>query len=220
MKIPALLTLALALALPSLKADIVFGNLAALTNGGATTVIQGTNGTGKAIGFTMGTSSYEITSVTLRLLNVGNDLSTDVPLITIWTSNGNKPMVQVGGTFTNPTSYTPLTSTNYTFTPASTITLDANQSYFLVVRGNNAATSFDWLAGSPTVAPTGVAGSAISRFGLNTSVPNYSSASSVYNWFQIDGTAISVIPEPSTYAVFIGISVLGLAIYRRRSRVS
>lgn len=218
MKTPALLALTLALALPSLKADIVFGNLAAYNNsGGTASAITGTN-TGKAIGFTMGTTGYDITSVTLRLLDVGNDLSTDLPAITIWSSDGNVPIAQVGSVFINPVSYTPTAGTNYTFTPAASLTLAANQSYFLVVRGNNTATNFTWMNGSPTVTPTGVAGTAIARFGTATPPPNWTGSSSNFNWFQIDGTVVSAIPEPSTYALAIGGMTLGLSVLRRRSR--
>jgi hypothetical protein len=215
MKTPILLAFALAFTLPSLQATIIYGNLSALTNGGNNTQIEGTNGVGKAVGFTMGDTSYDLTSVTLRLFAAG-DNALDKPLITLWTSDGNKPVAQVGDTFTNPVSYTPTVSTNYTFTPVAPITLDANQSYFVVVRGIDATTSFQWLAGTTSIPPTGVAAtSGIYRFGLNTSVPNYTGSSSVLNWFQIDGTAISNIPEPSTYAALAGIAMLGLAFHRR-----
>jgi hypothetical protein len=218
MKISSLLALTLALALPALKADIVFGNLGAYNNStGASSAIIGTN-TGKAVGFTMGSTGYDITSVTLRLLNVGNDSVNDLPSITIWTGDGNVPVAQVGGVFTNPVSYTPATGTNYTFTPAASITLAANQSYFLVVRGNNTATNFTWLNGSPTVTPTGVAGTAIARFGSGTPPSSWTSSSSNFNWFQIEGTVVSAIPEPSTYALVIGGLTLGLAFWRRPGR--
>ncbi len=215
MKIPALFAFVLALFLPSLKADIVLGNLAAYTNSNGTASIISGTATGKAVGFTMGNSSYEITSVVLRLIDVGNDLSTDLPQIAIWTSNGNTPVALVGSTFTNPVSYTPGSAANYTFTPAATLTLDANQSYFLVVRGNNAAATFSWLNGSPTVSPSGIAGLAIGRFGNTTAVTNWSSASSNFNWFEINGTA-SAVPEPSTYALAAGLGAAGLAAWRRR----
>jgi hypothetical protein len=219
MKTSFLLALALALTAPSLQATIVFGNLASLTNGGVSSPIIGTDLSGKAIGFTMGDDSYEITSVTLRLLDVGDVPSVDQPLVTIWTSNGTKPIAQVGAAFTNPVSYTPTTSTNYSFTPTASITLSANQSYFLVVRGNNTDANFSWLAGSPTVVPTGIAGSAIARFGSqNAPVTSYTTSSGNFNWFQIDGTLISSVPEPSTYAAFAGIAMLGLALHRRRPR--
>lgn len=200
------------------QAAIVIGNLSSFTNdNGTASAVVGT-GSGKAIGFTMGADSYTIDSVLLRLRDVGNNLSTDLPLITIWTSNGTSPVAQVGDILTNPVSFTPASAVNYTFTTAATITLEANQSYFLVVRGNNSATNFNWLNGSPTVAPTGIASSAIGRFGTAQPVPNWTSSSSNFNWFQINGTVVSAIPEPSSFALFAGAAGLGLVATRRRSR--
>ncbi|MDF3058905.1 MAG: hypothetical protein K0R17_3120 [Rariglobus sp.] len=197
------------------RADIIFGNLASRTNdNGSSASITGSNGAGRAIGFTMGNDSYDISNITLRLSFVAEN-ALDVPLVSIWTSDGTKPVTQVGGAFTNPVFGT--TSGNFTFTPAASITLESDEKYFLVVQAGSSTANFVWLNGSPTIAPTGVAGTAISRFGTSSTgnATLFNQTSSNFFWFQINGT-VSAIPEPSTYATLIGGLSLGWVVLRRR----
>ena len=212
MKTPILIALLIACALPA-RADIVFGNLASFNNdsGPASNI---SSAGGKAIGFTMGDTAYEITGVSLRLAFAG-DNGQDVPKITIWTNASDTPGTQIGDAFLNP-ALNPNPAT-YSFTPAGTITLEANTGYFLVLQNGTATASFDWLNGSPTVTPTGIAGTAIGRYGSD-SPSSYADSTSNYNWFQIDGVIASTIPEPSTYAALLGTGVLGWVAVRRRQR--
>lgn len=213
MKAFALFTLLGACALP-LHAEIIFGNLAAYTNdSGAVTSIVGSSGSGKAAGFTMGNVGYEVTSISLRFSAIGND-SFDVPKISIWSNVSDRPGVQIGDAFANPAFTTPGSNATYTFTPASAITLAANISYFIVVQPGSSTASFNWLNGSPTVAPTGVASTGITRYGSSPNPQDYTGASGNFNWFQIEGT--SLIPEPSTYTALLGVGSLGFVLLRRR----
>lgn len=199
----------------SVRADIIFGNLPN-TGDGAQSGISNTSG--KAIGFTMAGNSYDLTSVTLRLNSVGQTAN-DVPVVRIYTSSGTAPSVSLG-TLTNPT-FNPSGTANYVFTPATSITLAANTSYFLTVHQAVSASpdiGFNWLAGSPSTLPTSVAGIATSPtavFGFNTNPTTWTSASSTYNWFQIDGT-LSAVPEPGTYAAITGAAALAACGIRRR----
>lgn len=213
----------LALALPllltvSVRADIIFGNLPNSSDGAQSGI---NNTSGKAIGFTMAGNSYDLTSVTLRLNSVGQTAN-DVPLVRIYTSSGTAPSVSLG-TLTNPT-FNPTGTSNYVFTPAASITLAAGTSYFLVVYQAVSAspdTGFNWLAGSPSVTPTSVAGIATTPTALfgSSNPTTWTSSSSTYNWFQIDGT-LSAIPEPGTYAMAAGAAALAMCGVLRRRRAS
>ncbi|TSJ76786.1 choice-of-anchor R domain-containing protein [Rariglobus hedericola] len=222
----------------SVRADIIFGNLAGYTNdggqSGAGSQINAVNSggsnmvTGKGIGFTMGLTSYSVTSLTLRLNNVNDNPGVDVPTVSIYTANagtaGSGSAGQANtlvGTFTNPTLNAGTTAANYTFTPAASITLNASTRYLIIVRQLNFVTDtvqeFNWLNGNGTVAPTGVAGSGYAVFGGTSNPASWTSSSSQFNWFQIDGT-VSAVPEPSTYAALAGIASLGLVLIRRSRR--
>jgi hypothetical protein len=213
-------------------ADIIYGNLAAYTNdlgntsNGSSILGQQTNTSGayfgKAIGFTMGADSYSVTSLTLRLGNITG--TTDAPTISLWTNNGsNVPGAQVG-TFTNPATFNGVATTNYVFTPASSITLSGGARYFIVVQQTSPFTGadngFNWYFGSPSVAASGVASTTVVRLSNNTNTTSPTSftdtGSTSVNWFQLDGTNLSAIPEPSTFAALAGLAVLGLAASRRR----
>jgi hypothetical protein len=213
-------------------AAIIIGNLASFSNddgqSGAGSLISGQSSTsfgdfadgfysGKGIGFTMPATAYDLTSVTLRLDNVTG--VNDAPTVSIWTSNGSNPVALVA-TLNSPGGYFGATNSAYVFTPAATVTLAASTSYFMVVQqqgGPAADNDFNWLNGSPTVVPTGVAASAIARFGsdVTTSAVLYNQTSGQFNWFQIEGN-VSVIPEPSSFAAFAGLAALGLMASRRR----
>lgn len=221
--------------LAPLRGAVIIGNLAAYTNddgqSGNGSVITGATTTvnlysGKAIGFTLGDTAYDLTSVTLRLKNVAG--TTDAPSISIWTNNGaNLPGVQVGSYLTNPVSFEGATASNYVFTAAGPLTLNASASYFLVVQQLTAATpgvtdvSFSWLNGSPTVTPAGIATGPIGRTTSGSvaspSPTGWTLASSNFNWFQIDGT-VSVVPEVATLPLLGAGAVLGGLVLLRRRR--
>lgn len=220
-----LLPLALALAIPcTAPAAVIIGNLSAFTNdggqsGNGSVITGGTFSSGKAIGFTMPSTAYFLDSVTLRLDNLVG--TTDAPTVSIWTSNGSNPVTQVA-VLNNPGAFFGDVNTNYVFTPATSLTLQSATSYFIVVQQLNPAasgdTAFNWLNGNPTVAPTGIASSAIARFGpvANNNPASFTSTSGQFNWFQVEGTAI---PEPSSFAALAGFAALSLVASRRRRRV-
>lgn len=57
-----------------------------------------------------------------------------------------------------------------------------------------------------------------STFYVRMTIGTGTSASYAFDNLQLNGTAISPVPEPSTYAVLGGLSVLGLALSQRRTR--
>jgi hypothetical protein len=228
-----------ALCIGSARADIIFGNLAGYTNDGGqsgagsqiNTVNSGGSNmvTGKGIGFTMGLASYNVTSLTLRLNNVNDNPGVDVPTVSIYTANaGTAGTGSAGqantlvGTFTNPSFTAGITAANYTFTPAASITLNASTRYLIIVRQLNFVTDtvqeFNWLNGNGTVAPTGVAGSGYAVFGGTSNPASWTSSSTQFNWFQLEGTA-SAVPEPGTYAALLGAAALTISVGRRSRRL-
>ena len=231
-----------ALCVGSVRADIIFGNLAggAYTNdggqNGAGTVISANNDVngnnttlGKGIGFTMGLTTYNVTSLTLRLNNVNDNPGVDVPTVSIYTTRTGTPAnnssngqaLSLLGTFTNPSFTAGITAANYTFTPAASITLNAGTRYLIIVRQANFVANttqeFNWLNGNPTVAPTGVAGSAYAVYGTTSTPSNWNLVTTQYNWFQLEGT-VSAVPEPGTYAALAGVVSLALVVMRRSRR--
>jgi hypothetical protein len=55
-------------------------------------------------------------------------------------------------------------------------------------------------------------------FYLRMTINNGASSSYAFDNFQLNGTAISAVPEPSTYSLLGGAGVLGLALFSRRKR--
>jgi hypothetical protein len=233
MRFPLAVLTLLALCIPSLRADTIFGNLSGYTNdggqsGAGSQINSDGNGgyLGKSISFLMGSTTYTVTDLTLRLANVNDTAGVDVPTVSIYTANASTGVPgTLVGTFTNPTFTAGSTAAAYVFTPASSITLNANTRYAVVVQQLNVTPGFtqefNWMNGSTTVTPTsigGIASSPIAKFGqaISTNPSAMTSSSSQYNWFQLTGTA--AIPEPSTYSALAGAASLALVLSRRSRR--
>ena len=227
---PSLTTLFLLLGAAALPAHaaIIFGNLEAYTSDTTeSSLISGINYSpadpdadpakneeylGKSLGFTMGAEAYTVTTLTLRLDNVNG--TTDSPTVRIYTNNGsNAPGTFVGG-FINPATFNGTAETDYEFIADGTFTLNPSASYFIVVQQLNTADGdrgFHWQNGSPTVTPTGVAGSPIARYGSGLNPSSHTQNSGQFNWFQLEGNAV---PEPATGLL----GALGMMALLRRRR--
>ena len=111
----------------------------------------------KALSFSMPASqSATVGNLTVRLGNYAS--AADIPVFEIRDHTGSTtaPGPNVLLTFTAPPPGT-ATIQDYTFTPASTFTLAAGTSYWILMRGADAATSVDWRGSSPAIVPTGIA---------------------------------------------------------------
>ncbi len=152
-----ILTLACAVAMA--HGDVIISNLSGTTTSGtyigpsATTVY-------KAAGFTMGSDSYNLESVIIRVRSSDPAATTDVE---IWTGNGapTSMIAQLSGSAFDADGL-------YTFTPTTDVTLAANTTYWVYV--NNAAPSGNFFWDGSSLPPSGIATSAGFHFNGATSL--------------------------------------------------
>jgi hypothetical protein len=167
----------------------------------------GANGGGvhdsKAAGFTM-TGEYTLDFVTLRI-NYFDTLS--VPMVQLYTG-ATSPTVLVE-TLTAPVPVVGMS--NVVFTSSGSAL--SNGTIYWVLVWNNAPTanSFQWMASSPSVTPTG---SGATHFGYRFSngPPPPVGTSTTFNTYSVNATAV---PEPAS---FIALGLGGALLLLRRRR--
>ena len=192
---------------------------------------------GREIGFTMGSTSYSLTSVKLPLAFASGTTGTGFTL-TLYgysTAAGSQSSATPVTTtlFTDPTfalnnsNGTSPTYANYTFTPTTATTLTAGMTYWLVVTdtddtGNASLAAVYWngsasgnfsnaVATQISVSGTQGAGT---YYSSDTARGDFFNKSSNTGDFTLNGTA--AVPEPSTWV--LGMVGLGLLALRLRSR--
>jgi len=180
---------------PPAAADVIISNMPG--NDGTGTMLNGDASTvdnSKAAGFTMPAGSdYFLDNVTMRIeiLDAANS-----PVIQIWSDSGGLPSASLM-TLTNPT-FTIGGVATYVFTPPSQLTLQAGQTYWVLIYNDSAGSdSFEWYANSPAITPTGIATSAGYRY--STGPPPPTGTSSYYNSYEVNGSLVPV--ELMTFTV-------------------
>ena len=168
------------------------------TNDGTLTAVTSLYGTyAKAVGFTMGGQSYDLASVTLRLMEQAGSRSTlSVELFGGTSSTLSGPALV---SFNSPTI--PSLAGNVPFTPTTSLVLQAGASYWLEVSGqSDTLNGIVWYAGNPGVTPAGVATSAGALFTDQLGSLPALKPSSIMNTFQVTGLSnagTTSIPEPT-----------------------
>ncbi|MCC5823687.1 MAG: hypothetical protein LAT64_10860 [Phycisphaerales bacterium] len=157
----------------------------------------------KSFRFTMGADSLGAGDLMLRLRNFE---ATDQVIVELrdFTGSNLAPGTNTLLNFNAPTGGG-ADIADYLFTPDGSFTLQANATYWLVVSGG-AGTSFDWMASSPGIAPTGLA-----TFGSTSFTTNAGGTwtnSGIINTFEF-----RVIPTPGVLAMA---GAAGLIAGRRR----
>lgn len=152
------------------QADIIISNLSATPTTGT---LLGPNATTifKAGGFTMGSAAYELDSVTIRITS-GAGASADFE---IWTGAGT-PQVMVAQ-LTGPV----LANGENTFTPTTSVTLEAGTTYW--VYANNSPPSGEFIWDAAVSQPSG-SGATSAGYIFN------GGSSSFFNAYQVEGTLV------------------------------
>jgi hypothetical protein len=179
----------------SAAADVLIGNLPG--NDGTGTFLNGDTHSldnSKAAGFTMPAGTdYFLDDVILRLeiIEAANN-----PVVQIWSDSGGIPGVSLI-TLTNPV-FTIGVIASYSFTPPSQFTIQADQTYWVVVYNDSpGADRFEWYANNPAITPTGIATSA--GYLYSTGPPPPTASSSFFNSYEVNGTLVPV--ELMTFTV-------------------
>lgn len=177
-------------------ADVIMSNLAAADDAGGTLFGPGSTTVFKAYGFTMPNQAYFLDEVQLRV----SAYDTDESRVSIWDGAGT-PQNELA-VLDNPTGPGVAGYFTLDWTPASSFTLEANQTYWVYVEAlNGGGNGFLWGDTTPSTDPSGVGTSVGFVFNGNPS--------SFRNVVAINGT---IVPEPAA-VVLLGIA--GLLLRRR-----
>lgn len=189
-----LVCLAIGLCCSVASASLIISNISD-TSGAGTSFSSTATTVYKAAGFTMGSDSYYLDSVSLAIASstVGSTAH-----VQIWEGDGTPQiMLQDLTSFSFPGG-----AGVFTWTPNPQITLTATRTYWVyVVNMSQPGESFNWDSGSTT--PTGPAATH-AGFIFNGNPSSY------MNSYEVQGT---LVPEPSCVVL---LALGGLALLRRR----
>ena len=186
---------------PIASAQVILGNYPFANDNTQSAVLSDTRQ--KAFRFTMGADSLGAGDLVLRLRNF--DASDELIVeLRDFTGDNLNPGSNSLLSFSSPAAGG-ADIFDYVFTPNGSFTLQASTTYWLVVSGG-VGTSFDWMASSPGIAPSGLA-----TFGSSSFTTNGGSSwtnSTILNTFEF-----RVVPTPGVLALA---GAAGLLAGRRR----
>ena len=195
---------------PALRADEVL-----LTNMSGTDYGYGyvSSSTFRAFSFTTSGTSFNITSVTMRLFDYDTSAdSSDIRLSIQVNSGSNTPSGTIYGVLAAPAAggggYE-----SFVFTPESAITLAGNTLYWLVISSTSSSESFAWArSNGAEQTPTGIATPG-QQFISDNGNAGWHEGNDGPHKFEIQGNSV---PEPATCAL-AGVG-FGLAVWMMRRR--
>ena len=156
-----------------------------------------------------------ITSVTLTM-NATSGTANGV-VLRIFSDSSNTPGASVGGyTFDSPAiGGNHNAPVNVTFTPTSSISLNANTNYWIVVSDPNSNSEWRYTS-SNTGSSTAIGGYVV----RDASTTNSGGSWSIFtNSPYLTEISASAVPEPSTYAAWAGVIALGTTVVLRRRKI-
>jgi len=168
----------------------------------------------RAFSFTTSGTSFNITSVTMRLYDYNSSAdSSDIRLSIQVNSGSNTPSGTIFGALVAPTAGSGGYE-DFVFTPESAITLAGNTLYWLVITSTSASESFAWArSNGAEQTPTGIATPG-QQFISDNGNTGWHEGNDGPHTFAIQGNSV---PEPGTCAL-VGIG-LGLAVWMGRRRL-
>lgn len=156
-------------------------------------------------------SSYELVSVTLTI--AGADNNSGNFFVALFSDDSGQPdsSMQILSGEANPE-----TGGDYTYTPSSTVTLLPSTTYHLVTGVSSGAGAYRWgYTNSSSETNSGGITWTIADLGSESSDSGSSWVTSVAA-VQMFSVTVSPVPEPQTYAVWLGVISLGWVVLRRR----
>jgi len=213
------LTFALiSVAMPAVNAQVlVLGNMGAANNAAFGGDIAATGA--RALGFNTGSTTLtKLERVDLSLAFDNTVVGTAVPVVRIFSDPGaNGPIGDSSIATLSLTSGTlGATASTLSFTPSSTLVLQNNSTYFIVV-DNGGSGELRWFRSTTVGESVPTASNGYSLFS-----PRYSStttddfSSGTTTTLTPNFAVYASVPEPSEYALLAGIGLCAFAAYRRR----
>jgi hypothetical protein len=164
---------------------------------------------GIADSFTVGAGDFSLTSIGIDISGGSGTL----PVFGLYSDSSGTP-----GSLIATLSLTGGFSAGVNvFTPSTSVTLLANTTYWWVGEEQTISNaSYTIPIANGGAATTGEPDWTIGGIEQNQSSGAFGAPGSYETEFDVVGTEMSAVPEPSTYALIAGVAALGFAVYRRR----
>lgn len=198
------------------QATVIISN--PTVDGSIPTFFGGDDDRSKAMGFTMGATSFALDSLSLHLWFISSSPVT--PVVRLFDDAGGAPGLELLA-FTNPVLPVGHEDfpADYTFLPSLPFTLAAGEPYWIVVHQlETDSGNLGWMSNDPPTTPSGPFADHLGALFSSTSAPAPPDAGDVadqLNIYTLNGTAV---PEPATLWLLVAGGGTLVALRRRRPR--